>query len=81
MKLKANTETREVIGQTGWHEATLHFVEGKFAVLKVPGMSYWVKSGWGYQDYQPASMIVCRVTRRKEDTVWLEQLFTFPTRY
>jgi len=82
MKLKANTETREVSGFTGWYgDAKLHHVEGKFAVLKVPGMSYWVEGWHGYQDYQHARMIVCRVTSRKGDTVWLEKLITFTIRY
>ena len=81
MKLKANTQTREVTGGTAWHEVTLLHVESKFAVLKVPGMSYWVDSFYpGYQDYQHARMIVCRVTSRKKDTVWLEELFTFSIR-
>ncbi len=80
MKLKANTQTREVIGQTGWSgPAKLHHVESKFAVIKVPGTTTWLQMA-GCQDYEPAVTIVCRVTRRKKDTVWLEELFFFYTR-
>jgi len=76
MKLKANTQTREVIGQTGWSgTAKLIHVESKFAVIKVPGGTFWIE-GCG-SDYEPAVTIVCRVTSRKKDTVWLEELFMF----
>ena len=79
MKLQANTQTREVSGPTGCHgPAKLHFVEGKLAVIKVPGRTFWIE--WAGSDYQYAVTIVCRLTSRKRDTVWLEKLFTFPTR-
>ncbi len=78
MKLKANTQNREVIGQIGWSgPAKLHHVESKFAVVKVPGGTFWIE-GCG-SDYQHAVTIVCRVTRRRKDTVWLEELFFFYT--
>jgi len=74
-QLQANTQTREVIGQTGWSgPAKLHHVENKYAVIKVPGGTYW---SHGFHDYEPAVTIVCRVTSRKKDTVWLEELFMF----
>ena len=78
MKLQANTQTREVIGQTGWSgPAKLHHVESKFAVVKVPGTTTWI--AYCGSDYEPAVTIVCRVTRRRKDTVWLEELFFFYT--
>jgi len=48
MKLQANTQTREVIGQTGWEgPAKLYFIEGKFAVIKVPGRTCWIDMPFG----------------------------------
>lgn len=79
MKLKANTQTREVIGPKSWEgPAKLHHVESKFAVIKVPGTTFWVPTSLGgVHVYDHAHTIMCRVTRRKQDTVWLEELFMF----